>query len=550
MGSRLPRFLRRKVVADAVRAVRIPRWELDVWRDRREAQRDWAAVPGTCTGAPNLLLFAWRDSVFEAKVFTLMARAAGTAGIPACAVVRDWRHTRTRRLFRAVGLPASVAPEVDLDLSPSDLACLERGTYDEVAAWCPGDVPLGRLVLSSAIRELRDTSPDRVLSERDRLVRLGREALNNLESARILLDRHPSVTRIGLAEPGYVHAGPLFRLALARKLQVIYPTLSFRDDALLFKRYVDDLPQTDLPLTVDRASFERASQEPWTETSDREVEAAFQDRYGGRWEMTRTFQTTTTSCGDTPLHPRRREGRPLAVIFCHVLWDATFWAGEDLFADYAEWLEQTVRAAMSIEDVDWIVKAHPANAFRSAHGDVRGCAEVRLLEEKLPPLPPHIHVMLPDAPVTALDCFAGADVGITVRGMPGVEMACFGKRVLTAGTGPFDRLGFTDDFDTQQAYLDALSALGTAGPVPEERAFLARRYALTLFRERPFVLTSYRLHLGFTQGDEYHPLDRNLHPVLGANHADTRALGRWLVGSRDRDWITAWHANEGLPKAP
>ena len=37
--------------------------------------------------------------------------------------------------------------------------------------------------------------------------------------------------------------------------------------------------------------------------------------------------------------------RKTAAIFSHILYDATFFYGESLFADYEEWLVEAVRAA-------------------------------------------------------------------------------------------------------------------------------------------------------------------------------------------------------------
>lgn len=540
---KLPPVLRRSPVVDTYRALKQPKWEGLIWRDLLASAKAWREVPsGNPTGPVRVLIATWRDDIFDCKITSIVARMLAAEGVQVEAAIWNWKLSRTKRLLRVLsGAKVSMAPTPQDELSAADRKMLETGSYDEVMGWEVEGIPLGPLVMSSSIRELRNTSPDRLLADRSRLLRIGRVALRNLRAAEQMLDARPGLTHVVLTEPGYVDTGPLFRLALARGLQVIYPGMSFRDDAMLFKRYVGELDHVDLLLTVDRGTMDRMTQEPWGEAEDTAVEQAFSDRYGGRWEMTKTFQATTESCGDAPIHPRRREDRPLVVVYCHVLWDATGWAGDDLFDDYADWLKETVRVAIETEDVDWVIKTHPANAFRSSIGDVDGCAEARLIEEHFGELPPHMTLLLPSANITALDCYQRADVGVTVRGMPGFEMACFGKRVLTAGTGPYDRLGFTDDFETPETYLDALRALGQAGPVESERSDRARRYALTLFRERPTVFESIRLDFAYTKGGPWSPLGRNLHPVPGASYDELRQLARWILHSTDRDWITAWH---------
>lgn len=537
-----PRWLKRSPSVDLYRALRSPSWEVALWRDYRESVRAWAPLRQRAPGKPpELLIYHWRDDIFEAKLFSMLGLAAGSQGVETLYAVSDWKFTRSIRLLRKLG-PGRVhiARPTTAVLTEVDRALLTNGTYAEVLAWAADGVNLGRMVVSSAIRELRNTQPDQILENRHRITRLATRALTNLRSCRAMLDANPQLTHVVLNEPGYVETGPLCQLALQRGLDVVYPSLSARDDALLFKRYRGLQRNLSLPMSVDRSSFERAAEQPWTTDEDAQVEQAFTDRYGGRWSMTRTFQATTQTDESAVMHPRRRPGKPLAVIFCHVLWDATFWAGDDLFDDYADWLVQTIRAAIDIDGVDWVIKAHPANAFRNERGDVEGCGELRLVQERFERLPDHISIMLPSAPVTALDCYQKADIGITVRGMPGFEMACFGKRVLTAGTGPYDQLGFTDDHSSREAYLEALRGLPDAGGVPEERADRARRYALLLFRDRPFVLRSFRMDLSFTQGGAWTPLGRNLRPS-GSDTSDLDALGRWLLHSEDPDWITPWH---------
>jgi len=51
-------------------------------------------------------------------------------------------------------------------------------------------------------------------------------------------------------------------------------------------------------------------------------------------------------------------------------------------------------------------------------------------------------VLLPDTKISTLSLYRFADDGVTVRGTPGLEIACFGKPAFTAGTGTYAGLGF------------------------------------------------------------------------------------------------------------
>ena len=68
------------------------------------------------------------------------------------------------------------------------------------------------------------------------------------------------------------------------------------------------------------------------------------------------------------LDPRKKT----AVIFPHIVWDATLFWGRDVFDNYEEWLVETVRAACLNRQVNWVIKIHPANVVKSAWADYSG----------------------------------------------------------------------------------------------------------------------------------------------------------------------------------
>ena len=54
----------------------------------------------------------------------------------------------------------------------------------------------------------------------------------------------------------------------------------------------------------------------------------------------------------------------VAVIFPHILWDGSFFYGEDLFDDYTEWLVETILAACANTRLQWVVKLHPSHLVK------------------------------------------------------------------------------------------------------------------------------------------------------------------------------------------
>ena len=54
-----------------------------------------------------------------------------------------------------------------------------------------------------------------------------------------------------------------------------------------------------------------------------------------------------------------------AVIFSHIFYDATFFFGRNIYFDYQEWLVETVKIAVQNKNINWILKVHPVNIWRS-----------------------------------------------------------------------------------------------------------------------------------------------------------------------------------------
>ena len=76
-------------------------------------------------------------------------------------------------------------------------------------------------------------------------------------------------------------------------------------------------------------------------------------------------------------------------------------------------------------------------------GDPEEPAEVIALRRHIKELPPHVFFIPAESPISTFSFFGVMDYCLTVRGTIGIEAARMGIPVLTAGTGRYDRKGFT-----------------------------------------------------------------------------------------------------------
>ena len=81
--------------------------------------------------------------------------------------------------------------------------------------------------------------------------------------------------------------------------------------------------------------------------------------------------------------------RKVAVIFPHILWDGSFFWGEDLFDDYTHWLVETIRAASANTRLQWVVKLHPSHMVKAKQGNnADKPAELKVIEQVFEICPP------------------------------------------------------------------------------------------------------------------------------------------------------------------
>jgi hypothetical protein len=226
--------------------------------------------------------------------------------------------------------------------------------------------------------------------------------------------------------------------------------------------------------------------------------------------------------------------RKTAVVFPHLFWDATFFWGDDLFADYRDWFCHVLRAAAGNGRLNWIVKLHPASVVKDRRDGYSGePTEMAAMRETLGKLPPHIAFLPPDSPVSTLSLYEIMDYCLTVRGTVGIEAAMYGIPVLTAGTGRYDGYGFTIDSTDRETYLARLETLETLAPLSDAQTETARRYAYGLFMLRPLELQTMRFRY---RQDESATLDLALDLPEGRRveaMPDIAGLAKWLSGTAD-----------------
>ena len=542
--------------------LKAPELQKRLWRDYAEMRAWYRGI------APDLppvrpgrvaLIGSMSAYIYGNKLEAMLGLGLRLEGWRTRVLLNSRKDIVQRRVFNALGFEDIVYWE---DFDPAHDPQAEAEVEAALAQWLSGDLTvqsvkqwtlgpcwLGPQVISMLHRNKRRVGLDLNTPEiREALADTTRFAIARARRAALLLDQvQPDL--LYLLEPNYAQFGPLADHAVHRKIRVVHTVQPIRDDAMYFWR-LDLGTRREHPLTVPAATLDAVAREPWTDAKEQRLEEEFSARYSGKWFLQRRNQLEATqrSRQDVVAELGLDPAKKIVTVFSHVLWDANLFYGEDLFDDYGDWFVQTVLAAYRNPAANWLIKLHPANLYKRRQEAITGeLAETLLMREKCGPVPSHVRVLMPDCGISSLSLYDITDCGVTVRGTCGIEMPCFGKPVITAGTGRYSGLGFTIDASTRADYLDRLAHVQDVTPLGKEQVLRARQHAYTLFARRPWKMRSFRAE--FTEdlkatkasGD---PLVHNLRPVA-PTVADLRTRGdlakwaQWAEQSTAPDYVDA-----------
>lgn len=484
------------------------------------------------------------DSIYGVKQMAFISQALRLQGWQIRVVLRNRSMILGSIYFRTFGISQFVYLE-DHYLS-ADEQTLCRCKADEflngplslqgVKAWTFEECWIGPQIIATLSRIRFEGCVDFAQPEvRRRLEEMLPSVLEHVLRARKLIERYPADLALTI-EANYSVFGPLVDVAIGHGCNVIQMIQPWKDDALTFRR-MTKATRRDHPSSVARDSLDLLARLPWTTWQQQALDQMFEDRYGGRWFLQARNQHDTRryTAAEVVARYQLDSALPTVAVFSQVLWDANLFYGNDLFEDAGEWFVETVRAACANSALNWLIKLHPANVWkRKYEGISQEYAERVLIEKYIGSLPSHVKLIGAEDDISTLSLFEFIDYGVTVRGTSGMELACFGKPCVTAGTGRYSGLGFTLDSNCRTQYLERLAQLHLQGPMSDEEVRRAKWHAYAAFALRPWPMLSARAEFRYLDQGRA-PLDHNLILTVDSleeleRRGDLAAWAEWAQG--------------------
>ncbi|TSC80444.1 MAG: hypothetical protein G01um101425_98 [Candidatus Peregrinibacteria bacterium Gr01-1014_25] len=519
------------------------------WKEYARFRRSFffLAKRGPAPGE-EVFLVSFTDWAPRLQLEGLIAARLRFAGRRVTVITRR-SHRWAVRYFRACGVRDFVFFDEWMQEAASDvrnedaLALLEQHhSFAGLFQYSWNGVGVGRHVLSTVARQRLQGSVTFDDPETDKMLRsFFPQSLRAASAARKLFaERSPKA--VLFLEKGYTPYGEIFDVALEHRLNVVQYHHAHQSDMIVMKRYTTE-NRFQHSHSLSTKSWETVKAMPWSTAQDEVFMAHLKRAYTeGTWFNRKKLlagkrvKTSEEVREQLRLDPAKKT----AVVFSHILWDATFFFGTNLFEDYEKWLIATVRAACANSRVNWVVKLHPDYTWKMrAAGQGITPRDVVALASGIGELPPHVIIVPPETDISTYSFFGVMDYAITVRGTIGIEAPCFGIPVLTAGTGRYSGLGFTEDSRTPEEYLAKLDRIETIPRLTDDQARLARKHAHALFNLRPLRCSSFSLEASALPDGR---LENTLRITTRSRKAfeeatDLQAFADWVLTSRDDDFL-------------
>jgi hypothetical protein len=185
-------------------------------------------------------------------------------------------------------------------------------------------------------------------------------------------------------------------------------------------------------------------------------------------------------------------------VFTNLLWDANIESADGIFTDVFEWLEATIEHFSNRDEVELIIKPHPAEHIRGTNESV-----YTWVKEKYNELPGNVNLLKTDTDVNTYEMIDDIDAGIVFNSSVGFEMPYFETPVITVAEAPYGGQDIVYEPSTQEDYFE-MCCEPNDFKITKTMIQRARRYIYFLFEIK---------HLQFpfidSKDGEYHLLDVN-----------------------------------------
>jgi hypothetical protein len=219
----------------------------------------------------------------------------------------------------------------------------------------------------------------------------------------------------------------------------------------------------------------------WNDRIDRDLLTYLKSRWDGSGDWIWFHDNPEKDIARIKIELGLDPKKPAIGLLTNVVWDAQLHYPANAFPTMLDWILKSVSYFSKREDVQLIIRIHPA--------EIRGTipSRQRVAEEisaAFPQMPPHIKVIPPESNLSTYATMAECDSVIIYGTKTGVELTAMGIPVIVAGEAWIRNKGISIDANSVLEYFRILDTLPLKKRMDEEKILRAKKYAYHFFFRR------------------------------------------------------------------
>lgn len=238
------------------------------------------------------------------------------------------------------------------------------------------------------------------------------------------------------------------------------------------------------------------------------VAALLSGREGTDWEDYCVSAQSQKKLGESVLREKLgiSAGKKVALCCPNVGWDSSVLGVGRAFSTMASWLRFVAQYFQDTKDWVLIIRCHPGERTWGTNQSSESIVKSLYSGE----LPPSVRLIPAEDPTNTYGLMDFSDLGLVFTSTTGLEMACRGIPVITAGWVHYGQKGFTADPSTLEEFVSTLNRhLSEIAPLDPEKRELSYSYLDVYFNQWP---RPYPWHTTFRQDIKAWPISRVLSP--------------------------------------
>jgi len=184
--------------------------------------------------------------------------------------------------------------------------------------------------------------------------------------------------------------------------------------------------------------------------------------------------------------------KTLVAMFSNVAWDARVCVEDTLFAGPIEWALETVAALGGRDDVQLVVRVHPAEVNNPSW-----VSQQRLDDEirrAFPTLPANVVIVEPASSISSYQLAEMARAILVYSSNMGLEALAMGRPTVIAGDAFYSRKGLGVEPATREEYFDIIAHLESLPEPTLEQTERVLKYCYHYFFRRVIALPDFRYY--------------------------------------------------------